>query len=181
MSADGRTTPPAEHSASLFLAPKSHIDGPKFNMNGNHVTRRKAARRASFHRRQAAPTFPGCVRGIPGEARTVRAQRVPQPRKEYPVRVHIPRPSRRAGLDAADEAAVAPSSKHNSDSAINKKGRPRPAGALPFSTTQPPARCGLSPAPVPAPGLPSDPRHPRARPRSAAGPRQFPRSRAPRR
>ncbi len=85
---DGRTTPPAEHSASLFLAPKSHIDGPKFNMNGNHVTRRKAARRASFHRRQAAPTFPGCVRGIPGEARTVRAQRVPQPRKEYPVRVH---------------------------------------------------------------------------------------------
>ena len=88
VAASGRTTPPAEHSASLFLAPKSHIDGPEFNMNGNHVTRRKAARRASFHRRQAAPTFPGCVRGIPGEARTVRAQRVPQPRKEYPVRVH---------------------------------------------------------------------------------------------
>ena len=49
----------------------------------------------AFHR--AEPTIPGCVWGVPEGARTVRAKRVPQPRKEHPVRVPGARPARKDG------------------------------------------------------------------------------------
>jgi len=107
----------------MACAPDNHDNVPEFHIDDSDMIRWETARTCPSYCGQAAQTFPGCVRGTPGEARTVRAKRVPQPRKEYPVRIPPRDRHPTPGLEPA-EATAASSRKHNGDGTKKREAQP---------------------------------------------------------